>query len=132
MEKRKVQNMFKTNLSKYLVIGSFAVAIDLGLFLFCHNLLLLGPLTSHTISISVAALFSFLCNSYLNFKKTDFMVYRFFSFIVIIGIGYTLGALIILVSINILNLDATSGKLFSLPFVFLTQYYLNSKISFKG
>lgn len=130
MEKRKIKNMFKTNLSKYLVIGSFAVTLDLVLFLLCHNFLLLGPLTSHTISISVAALFSFLCNSYLNFKKTDFMIYRFFSFLVIIGIGYILGALIILVSMNIFNLEASTGKLVSLPFVFLTQYFLNSKISF--
>ena len=49
---------------------------------------------------------------------------------IIIGIGYTLGALIILGSINILNLEASTGKLVSLPFVFLTQYFLNSKISF--
>jgi len=58
------------------------------------------------------------------------MIYRFFSFMIIIGIGYTLGALIILGSINILNLEASTGKLVSLPFVFLTQYFLNSKISF--
>ncbi|SVE30590.1 uncharacterized protein METZ01_LOCUS483444, partial [marine metagenome] len=115
----------------YFVIGLIAASIDILVFIFLHEYLLLPALICHSISIPISAVFSFICNAFLNFKKTDFLFYRFLSFLIIVATGYLLGAVIILIAES-LNFGGTMGKLISLPFVFFLQYFLNSRISFRG
>ena len=113
------QNKFIT----YLFIGGFAVSIDMGIFLFLHELIGIKPLICHSVSVPIAAIFSFSVNAYLNFKKSDILFYRFVSFATVVGIGYLLGVLIIFIIDNVLQLGGTIGKLVSLPFVVLLQFY---------
>ena len=115
----------------YFVIGLIAASIDILVFIFLHEYIFLPALICHSISIPISAVFSFICNAFFNFKKTDFLFYRFLSFLVIVATGYLLGAVIILIA-EYLNLGGTMGKLISLPFVFFLQYFLNSRISFRG
>jgi len=115
----------------YLFIGAFASSLDVGIFIFLSEWIGIKPLICHSISVPISAIFSFSCNAYLNFKKTDLLLSRFFSFSTIIGSGYLLGLLIIFVIDNVLQLGGTFGKLTSLPFVVALQFYLNSKITFK-
>ena len=121
------QNKFIT----YLFIGGFAASLDVGIFVFLHELINIKSLISHSISVPISAIFSFSANAYFNFKKSDLLFYRFISFSIVIGIGYLLGILIIFVIDNVLQLGGTIGKLVSLPFVVTLQFYLNSKITFK-
>ena len=115
----------------YFVIGLIAASIDILVFIFLHEYIFLPALICHSISIPISAVFSFICNAFLNFKKTDFLFYRFLSFLIIVATGYLLGAVIILIAES-LNFGGTMGKLISLPFVFFLQYFLNSRISFRG
>ena len=121
------QNKFIT----YLFIGGFAASLDVGIFVFLHELINIKSLISHSISVPISAIFSFSANAYFNFKKSDLLFYRFISFSIVIGTGYLLGILIIFVIDNVLQLGGTIGKFFSLPFVVTLQFYLNSKITFK-
>ena len=116
----------------YLFIGGFAVSIDMGIFLFLHELIGIKPLICHSVSVPIAAIFSFSVNAYLNFKKSDFLFYRFVSFSIVVGVGYLLGVLIIFIIDNVLQFGGTIGKLVSLPFVVFLQFYLNSKITFRS
>ena len=127
-----LQNIDQNKFVAYLFIGGFAVSIDVGAFLFLHELIGIKALISHSVSVPTSAIFSFLANAYLNFKKTDFLFYRFGSFAIVIGMGYLLGVLIIFIIDNVLQLGGTIGKLVSLPFVVLLQFYLNSKITFRS
>ena len=115
----------------YFVIGLIAASIDILVFIFLHEYISLPALICHSISIPISAVFSFICNAFLNFKKTDFFFYRFLSFLIIVATGYLLGAVIILIAES-LNFGGTMGKLISLPFVFFLQYFLNSRITFRG
>jgi len=121
----------ENRLLAYLFIGAFATSLDIGIFIFLSEWIGIKPLICHSISVPISAIFSFSCNAYLNFKKTDSLLSRFFSFSAVIGIGYLLGLLIIFVIDNVLQLGGTIGKLTSLPFVVTLQFYLNSKITFK-
>ena len=121
----------ENKLLAYLFIGAFASSLDVGIFIFLSKWIGITPLICHSISVPISAIFSFSCNAYLNFKKTDLLLSRFFSFSTIIGSGYLLGLLIIFVIDNVLQLGGTIGKLTSLPFVVALQFYLNSKITFK-
>ena len=114
----------------YFIIGLMAASIDILVFIFLHEYISLPALICHSVSIPISAVFSFICNAFFNFKKTDFLFYRFLSFLVIVATGYLLGAIIILISES-LNLGGKIGKLISLPFVFFLQYFLNSRISFR-
>lgn len=122
--------LFESRMGLYLVIGGTASAIDVGVFIYLYEIVGLSALTSHSISIPLAAIHSFTCNAYLNFKKTDKLLFRFISFAIIVGLGYLLGAGIILIVDDVFKFGGTLGKLISLPFVFFFQFYLNSKISF--
>ena len=115
----------------YILIGGFAASLDFGIFVFLHEWIGIKPLICHSISVPISAIFSFTINAYLNFKKTDLLFSRFFSFSTVISIGYLLGLLIIFVIDNVLQFGGTMGKLVSLPFVATVQFYLNSKITFK-
>ena len=130
-QKKILLGIAENRLLAYLFIGAFASSLDVGIFIFLSEWIGIKPLICHSISVPISAIFSFSCNAYLNFKKTDLLLSRFFSFSTIIGSGYLLGLLIIYVIDNVLQLGGTIGKLTSLPFVVALQFYLNSKITFK-
>jgi len=130
-QKNILLGIAENRLLAYLFIGAFASSLDVGIFIFLSEWIGIKPLICHSISVPISAIFSFSCNAYLNFKKTDLLLSRFFSFSTIIGSGYLLGLLIIFVIDNVLQLGGTIGKLTSLPFVVALQFYLNSKITFK-
>ena len=115
----------------YLFIGGIAASIDLGTFVFLYELVGLTAVISHSVSVPISAIFSFLCNAFFNFRKTDLLLFRSISFLIVVVLGYLLGVAIIIFVGDILQLDGTIGKLVSLPFVFLFQFYLNSKVSFR-
>ena len=68
----------------YIFIGAFAASLDVGIFVFLHEWIGIKPLICHSISVPIAAIFSFSVNAYLNFKKTDLLFSRFFSFSTVI------------------------------------------------
>ena len=115
----------------YLFIGGIAASIDLGTFVFLYELFGLTAVISHSVSVPISAIFSFLCNAFFNFRKTDLLLFRSISFLIVVALGYLLGVAIIIFVEDMLQLGGTVGKLLSLPFVFLFQFYLNSKISFR-
>ena len=121
----------KSKMLAYFFIGGIAASIDLGVFVFLYELIGLTAVISHSVSVPASAIFSFLCNAFFNFRKTDLLLFRSISFLTVVAMGYLLGIVIIVLVGDTLQLGGTIGKLVSLPFVFLFQFYLNSKVSFR-
>ncbi|WP_081894688.1 GtrA family protein [Ruegeria halocynthiae] len=117
-------------LVKYFVIGCTASAIDVLLFLILYNSIGTSALVAHSISVPVSVLFSFFVNTRHNFKTNDYLGLRLASFVVVCGIGYVAGYGVIYAA-QLVGLDANTGKILSLPFVFVVQYVLNSRITFR-
>lgn len=117
------------HLIKYFLIGGTASAIDVGLFLALFNLADTSVIVAHTVSVSTAILFSFFVNARHNFHTGDRLALRLFSFVMVCGLGFVLGYLITIGVASVL--DANIGKIVSLPFVFIFQYVLNSRITFR-
>lgn len=119
------------NLTKYFAIGVAASAIDVILFM----ILLIGfgttPLFAHSVSVPVAILFSFTVNARHNFRVSDHMPLRLLSFVAVCIVGYLAGYAVIMAAVHA-GTTASVGKIVSLPVVFLVQYILNSKITFRG
>lgn len=121
-------------LLKYFVIGVTASVIDLVLFFILLNLIGASELLAHSVSVSIAAVFSFMINARHNFKTRDYALIRFISFCIVCLIGYAAGYAVIK-AVQALFTDpvigANIGKIASLPFVFIIQYILNSRITFR-
>ena len=124
--------LFGTQIGRYFLIGGMASAIDVGVFIVLHEFLDFSAIASHSISIPISAIYSFTLNAFLNFKTTDKLLLRFISFSIVVMLGYLLGALVIWFTENFLGLSGTIGKIISLPLVFVFQYFLNAKISFRN
>lgn len=122
------------HLLKYLFIGGMASAIDLILFFVLYNAVGTSELVAHSVSVPTAVVFSFLVNARHNFKTNDHAAKRFISFCIVCAVGYAAGFAVI-VSVQQMFVDAALGanvgKIVSLPVVFIIQYLLNSKITFR-
>lgn len=121
-------------LLRYFLIGATASAIDLILFFVLFNFMNTSELVAHSVSVPTAVVFSFLVNARHNFKTTDHAVLRFISFCIVCTIGYGVGFGVILLTQSVMgppDLAANIGKILSLPVVFIVQFILNSRITFR-
>jgi putative flippase GtrA len=118
------------HLVKYLLIGGTASAIDVVLFLILFNLVGTSALVAHSISVPTSVLFSFFVNARHNFRTSDHMALRLLSFATVCLIGYLAGYAVIAAAAGA-GLGENVGKILSLPVVFLIQYLLNSRITFR-
>lgn len=117
-------------LLKYFLIGGAASALDVLIFFVLFNLVGTTALMAHSISVPTAVLFSFVTNARHNFRVNDYMKLRLASFVVVCTIGYLAGYGVIVLAANV-GLGENIGKFLSLPVVFIIQYVLNSKITFR-
>ncbi len=133
---QKVQQILHTHqqLVKYVLIGATASLIDLVLFFVLFNFAHTSELVAHSVSVPTAVVFSFVVNARHNFKTTDHAALRFLSFCIVCTIGYVVGYSVILATQSVLEAQAVAaniGKVLSLPVVFVVQFLLNSRITFR-
>ena len=123
--------LFNKHFVLYSLIGLLAALIDLALFYLFYEVAFFQLMASNFFLVASAALFSFFCNTYFNFKKSDFLFLRLLSFMIVVLVGYWLGLAIIYLGVEQTPLSATQSKILSFPFVFYSQFFLNSKFSFR-
>ncbi len=117
----------------YGIIGGGAVIVDVGLFwLMDRDSDSIGiTVAKNGIAILAAMIYSFTLNAYLNFKTTDGLVKRFFSFAFVTSCGFLVSAAMLWLMANVLGMDRLLVKNLTLPVVFVLQFTLNSKFTFK-
>lgn len=120
------------NLIKYGGIGATAVAIDLGVFVVMHEIFDFAPWLAHSVSVGLAVVWSFLLNAFFNFRTTDRLATRFLSFATVSFVGYLVGLVVIWLVVDGFDLGGTLAKVISMPLVFVTQYVLNTRYSFRA
>lgn len=133
---QKAMTLYRENetLVKYALIGGTASAIDVILFFILFNFVGTSELLAHSISVPTSVLFSFVVNARHNFKTEDYYFLRMASFFIVCLIGYAAGYGVILVVQSFFadpDMGANVGKITSLPVVFIIQYVMNSKITFR-
>jgi len=124
----------REQLIKYFLIGATASAIDLILYFVIYNGFKTTELFAQSISVPTAIVFSFVVNARHNFKTNDYALIRFVSFCIVCLIGYAAGLWVIWGVQGFFEnqmLGGNIGKVVSLPVVFVIQYILNSKITFR-
>jgi putative flippase GtrA len=115
----------------YFVFGSVAALVDLVVYLILYNIFDIEAVISTIISISLATVVGFVLNALINFKVNDKLLLRFASYSATSGIGMAISSLMLYVLHDLEGLDGNIIKIISLPIVFVVQYFINSRISFR-
>lgn len=115
----------------YVFIGCLGLVVDLGIFYFLFNVAHFDKGLANLISSLLAIFHNFVMNALFNFKKSDRFWWRLLSYysIGIVGIGIT--QLIFIIFTDNLGISANIIKPISIVFVFMVQYNLNKRISFR-
>lgn len=114
----------------YAMIGGGAVVLDVGLFWLLAEPLGAPALAANAVSVGVAVVYSFLANSFFNFKVWNRLFLRFLSFSVVSFLGFLASSLMLIVMSGVLGMDEVLVKLLSLPVVLLLQFSLNTRVTF--
>ncbi len=118
------------NLILYAFIGGSAVAVDVGLFTLLNQVMGWRALVANAVSVPVSVVWSFVLNATINFKTTDVILARLASFSVVSGIGFAASQAIIWAA-EAAGVSGFVAKLLSLPLVFVLQYFLNTRLTFR-
>ena len=115
----------------YFVFGSTAALVDLISYLLLFNFFDVSAIVSNIISISLATIIGFILNALINFKVRDRLLLRFVSYSATSAIGMAISSLMLYIFYNLQGFDGNIIKIISLPIIFLVQYLINSRISFR-
>lgn len=114
----------------YAIIGGGAVVIDVGVFALLATVGGMHVLLANTVSTAIAIVYSFVANSFGNFKVTDRLLLRFASFAAVSGVGFLVSSLMIGISVGLLAMDPILAKAITLPVVLVLQFTLNKTVTF--
>jgi len=122
-----LKNSTFKNLVIYILIGGFAFIIDYTVFILTFEYFGINEYIANLIAMNVGAIFSFSFNAFLNFKKTDKLLKRFFSYYIVIVIGMG-------ISTFILSLwgkeNIQIGKIVAMVIVSCFQFIFNKIFTF--
>jgi putative flippase GtrA len=115
----------------YGIIGGIAVVIDVGIFWLLTSNTNMPTLAANALSVGIAMVYSFLTNAFFNFRETKGLLKRFILFTLVTAFGYVISSLMLYVLSDLWGWDKVVVKNLSLPVVFVVQFILNSRITFK-
>lgn len=119
------------NLILYGIIGIFSAGIDFLVFYMLVTILAVFYLIANIFSVTIGITISFILNRNYNFKVKDNVSKRFLMFTSVGLGGLLLSSALLYFFIDILALDKVISKVLSIIFVVLTQFLLNTFITFK-
>ena len=117
------------NLFLYGIFGVSAALVEYCIFAILINTTSLLPEVVNIIGALCGLAFSFPANTFLNFKKTDYLFKRFLSYGTICFVGMAFSTLIISLFKNSMNVMLL--KALCIVFVSISQYIANKKITYR-
>lgn len=117
-------------LIQYFFIGISAAVIDVVVFWFLFNWFDYSATASTAVSIALATIWGFTFNAFFNFKVSDRLFRRLFSYSFVSFVGLVLSTVVLYFSVDKWGFDGNAIKILTLPLVFLVQYTLNKTFTF--
>lgn len=114
----------------YMTIGFSGLALDMLSFWIMINFLKVPVLVANPISMSVGIVNNFFLNAYLNFKKTDNILFRLGKFYLVGIFGIIFSDIWMWGFHEKLLFPVMYVKAVSIVVVAIMQYFLNRKFSF--
>ena len=125
-----INREFLRNLILYGIIGGVSAALDALIFALLYKQFGISEWIANCISTHCGIFLSFFLNSRFNFKKSDHLSSRFFSFYLTGLFGLALSYGILFVG-NRVGWDVLLTKLASIVIVALVQFFINRAVAFR-
>ena len=131
--KRITKREFKNNQQfiVYALIGVISGGLDFFIFFTLNQILGLYYLWANIISSTVGISNSFACNTFFNFRISDFFGRRFLYFYTIGIIGLLLSSGLLYLFVGLLGLSPLITKICTLIAIGLALFTLNKHITFR-
>ena len=117
---------------RYCLIGCSGALLDLLIYSFLINVFFIHYLIANVISVFVGITNNFFFNSYLNFKRTDKLLIRYFSFCFIGILGLVISEILLYVLIEMCVLNTIFAKIVIIFVITIIQYTLNKLLTFRN
>jgi putative flippase GtrA len=115
----------------YCVIGAGGVTLDFSLYSLLVWLEVLNYRPANAVGYASGTLLSFFLNAHFNFKTSDRLALRLFSFCAVALLGYAASDRTLYLLVARFGLDKYFSKIVTLAVVVALQYNLNRLISFR-
>lgn len=114
----------------YGLIGLSAALVDVFFFFYFYKTLSFPSTLSTALSMFISMCYGFMMNIFFNFNVYDRLIPRFFSYAAVSFVGLVLSSGSLYLFTDTFGYDGGIVKIITLPFIFLTQYLLNTHFSF--
>ena len=123
--------MLKNTFIRYFIIGIVGAIIDFSFFALFYKIFAFGEVISNIISSFVGFNNNFFLNAFFNFKTKGNFLIRYFSYFFVCLFGIFISTSFLYVSVTILGFNAFLSKFVVMGLIFIVQYFLNKKITFR-
>lgn len=123
---RKLKEFFK-----YILIAAVGGILDLLLFIVLHTYTDIHIQIVNLISMFTGITTNFILNYHFNFKADSKFFKRYFSFLTIGAVGFSIVSIFVFIFVQNLEWNAVFVKIGATMFATVIQYFLNRYISFR-
>lgn len=117
--------------TKYIMIAAVGGVLDLLLFILLHTYTDIHIQLVNLISMFTGVTTNFILNYHFNFKAESKFFKRYFSFLTVGAVGFSIVALLVLIFVQLIGWNAVFVKAGATMFATVIQYFLNRYISFR-
>ncbi|MBB6423577.1 MULTISPECIES: GtrA family protein [Jeotgalicoccus] len=117
--------------TKYIMIAAVGGILDLLLFIVLHTYTDIHIQIVNLISMFTGITTNFILNYHFNFKADSKFFKRYFSFLTIGAVGFSIVSIFVFIFVQNLEWNAIFVKIGATMFATVIQYFLNRYISFR-
>jgi putative flippase GtrA len=123
--------MPKNNFFRYFIIGLSGALLDFLIFALLYKTFFLHEVIANLVGSFFGFNNNFFLNAFFNFKTKNNLLVRYFSYFSVCIFGIITSSIFIYLFVSILGFNAYLSKFFIMGFLFILQYSLNKKITFR-
>ncbi len=123
--------MLKNTFVRYFIIGLSGAFLDFAVYSFLYGVFSVNVLVANIIAGFVGFNNNFFLNAFFNFKTKENLITRYFSYFGVCVFGMVISSTFIYVTFSIMGFNAFLSKFLAMTLIFIVQYFLNKKITFR-
>lgn len=123
--------MLKSTFVRYFFIGLTGASIDFFAFALLYNYFMVGEVIANIISSFLGFNNNFFLNAHFNFKTKGNFLVRYFSYFGVCIFGICISTAFLYVTVSKMGFNPFLSKFVVMGLIFVIQYYLNKKITFR-
>ncbi|MDD4527469.1 MAG: GtrA family protein [Candidatus Margulisbacteria bacterium] len=131
MLKNVLNRYFNNTFAKYFLIGISGALLDYSSYYILFHFFHVPYIYAHIVGSLVGFNNNFFLNAFFNFKTKTNLLTRYLSYFMICVFGMVVSSTFIYIMVSVMGFNADVSKILAMGGIFVVQYFLNKKITFK-